>query len=155
MFERRLKSLLLIPLLFGIVLVGRLYQLQIAQGEDYERKAEEALISPRKFLPPLRGRILDRFGRTLVSDEPAYDVCVYYGVLSKDPSYLQRLARRLKRGESSWQSASSLALETEIRHRIKRMWNTLEAVSQTPMRVLFEHRDAICSRVDLQCQGRL
>ena len=148
MFERRLKSLLLIPLLFGIVLIGRLYQLQIAQGEDYERKAEEALVSPRKFLPPLRGRILDRFGRTLVSDEPAYDVCVYYGALSVDPSYLQRLARRLKRGEPTWQSVSSLALETEIRQRIKRMWITLEAVSQTPLRVLLERRGAICSRVD-------
>lgn len=148
MFERRLKIVLLIPLLFGLVLTARLYQLQIAQGVDYERKAEEALVSPRTFLPPLRGRILDRFGRTLVSDEPAYDVTVYFGALGMDASYLQRLARRLKRREPSWQAASSRKLEAEINRRIKRMWNTLEQVSGTPMRELRERRDAICARVD-------
>ncbi len=82
MFERRLKVLLLLPGLCGAAIVWRLFTLQVFGGAEYRDMAEAALIAPRRFLPPLRGRILDRTGRVLVSDEPAHDVTVHYGVIS-------------------------------------------------------------------------
>ena len=43
------------------VLAGRLYQLQIRDGEQYMVEAEDNRISERLIAPP-RGRIMDRFG---------------------------------------------------------------------------------------------
>jgi len=148
MFERRLKAFLILPIVCGLVLVGRLYQLQIAQGDEYARLADAALISPKQFLPPLRGRILDRFGRALVSDQPAYDVTVHYGVLSWDKSYLLRLAATLRKKSPRWQAATDDELEAEITRRIARMWTTIPDVSGQPMRRLVERRDAISRTVE-------
>lgn len=148
MFERRLRFVLLVPILCGTVLVTRLFQLQVVQGDAYQQKADKALVAPRQFLPPLRGRILDRFGQNLVSDEPATDVTIHYGALNLDDSYLQRLANRLKRHEHRWRSASPAELEAEVSRRIAEMWSTLQRVSGIPLSTLRERRDAICSSVE-------
>ena len=50
------------------VLGGRLYQLQIRNGQEYLVEAEDNRVSERLIAPP-RGRILDRFGVELVLDE--------------------------------------------------------------------------------------
>ena len=55
---------------FGL-LAGRLYQLQILEGEDYLTRAENNRISER-LLAPRRGRILDRFGVELASSRRNY-----------------------------------------------------------------------------------
>jgi len=55
------------------VLGGRLYQLQIVNGEEYMTRAEENRVS-RRLLAPLRGRILDRFGTELASNRRNYRV---------------------------------------------------------------------------------
>ncbi|MEO0550680.1 MAG: penicillin-binding protein 2 [Pseudomonadota bacterium] len=56
-------------LLFG-GLIARLFQLQILEGEKYQTAAKENGI--RSILaPPLRGQILDRFGRPLASHRQA------------------------------------------------------------------------------------
>ena len=47
MFERRLKIVLSLPILCGIVIIARLYQLQIVQGNEYQRLADAALVSPK------------------------------------------------------------------------------------------------------------
>jgi penicillin-binding protein 2 len=57
------------------VLAGRLYQLQILEGEDYEVQAEANRISPRLIAPP-RGRILDRFGTELANNKRNYRVLI-------------------------------------------------------------------------------
>jgi len=55
------------------VLAGRLYQLQIVNGEEYMTRAEENRVS-RRLLAPLRGRILDRFGTELATNRRNYRV---------------------------------------------------------------------------------
>lgn len=55
------------------VLAGRLYQLQIVNGDEYRTKAEENRVSQR-LLAPLRGRILDRFGTELANNRRNYRV---------------------------------------------------------------------------------
>ena len=59
---------------FG-VLAGRLYQLQIENGELYRDQAEDNRINQR-LLAPLRGRILDRFGVALAGNRRNYRVLI-------------------------------------------------------------------------------
>jgi penicillin-binding protein 2 len=55
------------------VLAGRLYQLQIRDGDEYKEEAEDNRISERLIAPP-RGRILDRFGVELANNLRNYRV---------------------------------------------------------------------------------
>jgi penicillin-binding protein 2 len=55
------------------ILTGRLYQLQIRDGEEYRLAAENNRISERLIAPP-RGRILDRFGVELAANRRNYRV---------------------------------------------------------------------------------
>lgn len=148
MFERRLKMVLFIPIVWGVVLVLRLFQLQVVQGGDFERRAEEALVAPRQILPALRGRIIDRVGNVLASDEPALDVTVHYGVLIEDAAYLDALAGRIRRDDPAWREADSEALQGEVRRRIDRMWRVLAAASGRSLLELDQRRDAICTSVE-------
>jgi penicillin-binding protein 2 len=59
---------------FG-VLAGRLYQLQIVDGDSYLTQAEDNRISLRLLAPP-RGRIHDRFGVPLAGSRRNYRVLV-------------------------------------------------------------------------------
>jgi penicillin-binding protein 2 len=60
--------------IFG-VLAGRLYQLQVIDGESYLNQAEENRISERLLVPP-RGRIFDRFGTALAANRRNYRVLI-------------------------------------------------------------------------------
>ena len=55
------------------VLAGRLYQLQIRDGDEYKTEAEDNRINERLLAPP-RGRILDRFGVELANNRRNYRV---------------------------------------------------------------------------------
>jgi penicillin-binding protein 2 len=55
------------------VLAGRLYQLQIRNGDQYKVEAEDNRVSERLIAPP-RGRIMDRFGVELANSRRNYRV---------------------------------------------------------------------------------
>jgi len=55
------------------VLGGRLYQLQIEDGDQYKLQAEANRVSLH-LVPPARGRIIDRFGTELASNRRNYRV---------------------------------------------------------------------------------
>src|ERR1700745_3973864 len=57
------------------ILGGRLYQLQIRNGDEYKEEAEDNRISQHLIAPP-RGRILDRFGVELASNRRNYRVLI-------------------------------------------------------------------------------
>lgn len=57
------------------VLAGRLYQLQIRDGEEYMTAAEENRVSQRPVAPP-RGRVLDRFGTEMATNRRNYRVMI-------------------------------------------------------------------------------
>ncbi|MDU5951043.1 MAG: stage V sporulation protein D, partial [Paenibacillus macerans] len=61
--------------LFFAVLIGRVFWLQIVQGDFWQAHAE-ALWSTRKDLPATRGTITDRKGDVLAMDAPAYTVAI-------------------------------------------------------------------------------
>jgi len=55
------------------VLAGRLYQLQVVQGEQFRTRSEENRVSERLVAPP-RGRIFDRFGVELANNRRNFRV---------------------------------------------------------------------------------
>lgn len=57
------------------LMAGRLYQLQVVDGDQYFAQAEENRISDRLLTPP-RSRILDRFGVPLATSRRNYRVMV-------------------------------------------------------------------------------
>lgn len=56
-----------------VVLVSRLYQLQILEGEAYKERADENFVKEIR-VPADRGLMLDRNRRVLVDSRPSYDV---------------------------------------------------------------------------------
>jgi penicillin-binding protein 2 len=57
------------------VLAGRLYQLQILEGDEYKTEAEDNRVNQRLVAPP-RGRIVDRFGVELANNRRNYRVMI-------------------------------------------------------------------------------
>jgi penicillin-binding protein 2 len=55
------------------VLGGRLYQLEVLEGDQFKTKSEENRVSERLVAPP-RGRILDRFGVELANNRQNFRV---------------------------------------------------------------------------------
>ncbi len=97
MFNRRLKVFIVLLLVLGAVIAARLMQLQVVRGNLYRKLADEALERLPRHIPAVRGRIFDRYGRLLASDEPSWDVCMDYGALDGDETYIRRQADRWRR----------------------------------------------------------
>jgi len=70
-FTRRLAILAGLKAVLVGTLAGRLYYLQVVEGEKYTLLADENRISRRILFPP-RGLIVDRFGIPLASNSPSY-----------------------------------------------------------------------------------
>ena len=56
-----------------IILLSRLWYLQILNGDDYRQKSENNRVRIRPIVAA-RGMILDRFGKVMVDNRPAFDV---------------------------------------------------------------------------------
>jgi penicillin-binding protein 2 len=78
-----------------LTLVGRLYLLQILQGDEYKEKAEGNFVKEIRQ-PADRGHFLDRNGRILVDSRPSYDVTLTpYFCRKQCDEVLARLAAML------------------------------------------------------------
>jgi penicillin-binding protein 2 len=58
-----------------LILVGRLWQLQIVRGDQYHQRSTDNFVKERK-LPAVRGLIKDRHGVVLVDNRPAFSIWV-------------------------------------------------------------------------------
>src|SRR5512137_2065801 len=56
-----------------LVLLSRLYHLQILRGEEYKGRADENFVKELR-VPADRGLVLDRARKVLVDSRPSYDV---------------------------------------------------------------------------------
>jgi len=88
------------------LLAGRLYYLQIVQGQDYLQMAEENRINLR-VIAPSRGRILDRSGAPLALNDQTYRVVL----LPEQVENLEDLLKKLSK---------YVALDDADRRRIER-----------------------------------
>jgi len=94
-YRPRYRWLLLAAGLVFLLLIGRLAQLQLTQGQEYEE------LSRRNFLrqveiPATRGMILDRKGRVLVDSRPSYEVLATPAFVSDAAALMERLGRILE-----------------------------------------------------------
>jgi penicillin-binding protein 2 len=77
-FRTRYKWMALFATLALLVVIGRLFQLQVLEGEEYSAIAHENIIR-RIVLPTTRGVVRDANGKVLASTRPAFDVEVVPG----------------------------------------------------------------------------
>ncbi|HEX2690942.1 MAG TPA: penicillin-binding protein 2 [Kofleriaceae bacterium] len=71
--HRRLKWVALIGIGALVVLIGRLWQLQVMRGESYYERTVSNVVKER-YLPSVRGKIVDRNGVPLADNRPAFNL---------------------------------------------------------------------------------
>jgi penicillin-binding protein 2 len=71
--HRRLGWLLAVLLVAFVVLVARLWQLQVVRGNEYFEAARSNVVDER-YLPSVRGKIVDRNRVPLVDNRPAFNI---------------------------------------------------------------------------------
>jgi penicillin-binding protein 2 len=81
-------------LLIFLILVARLWQLQIIHGSEYAMKAERNRIRTIELVAP-RGTISDRYGRPLVENRPSFDVLLYRESMKDQSSTIRFLKEKL------------------------------------------------------------
>ncbi|MCG3127576.1 MAG: Peptidoglycan D,D-transpeptidase MrdA [Phycisphaerae bacterium] len=149
MFESRLKWFSFLLGLLALAIVLRLVDIQLLHAADYELLAGRILTRAPVLLPAVRGSILDRDGQVLVCDEPAYDVCVHYGVLSGNDDYLPAVARELRRRGERPAGTPLREIVAELRMQITEvMWPRLAAITGVSVADLIERGERIRARVE-------
>lgn len=73
--EPRYKYLLVVVAVFLLVVIGRLYYLQVIKGEFYHFFSTENSIKETK-IPAVRGMIFDRRGQALVENRPSFELSI-------------------------------------------------------------------------------
>lgn len=91
-FTRRAALLGGIQGLAFVALAGRMYYLQILKTDQYTMLAEENRVSMR-LLAPLRGNVVDRYGRVLASNRQNYRAMLIAEQTPEIEATLDRLAR--------------------------------------------------------------
>nr|CRH04470.1 putative Penicillin-binding protein 2 [Candidatus Magnetococcus massalia] len=136
-FDARRRILLLGGIKGGLflILAGRLFQLQVLKGGTYQDLAEDNRISWHP-VPAPRGRIFDRYGRTLVENSPDYRLMA----TPERAENFQSLLKRLQPHVGLTDEEIELALEQARTQRsflpvsIKKQL-TWEAVSRVEARI--------------------
>ncbi len=80
-------------------LIGRLYYLQVVEADTYRMLADENRINMR-LLPPLRGRITDRFGEGLAVNRQTYQLALVSEQTDSVAETLERIAALIELSES-------------------------------------------------------
>lgn len=94
-YRQRLSGALILVVAAFLVLLARLYYLQIVKGEDYRRQSQNNWVRLQS-IPPPRGLIFDRKGTLLVDNRPSFSVSMVRED-AKDPRAVAlRLADLLK-----------------------------------------------------------
>jgi len=91
-FTRRAALLAGIQGVAFVALAGRMYYLQVLKTDQYRMLAEENRVSMR-LLAPLRGDIVDRFGRVLASNRQNYRAMLISEQTPDVEATLERLSR--------------------------------------------------------------
>jgi len=100
-----------------LVLLSRLYQLQIVRGDEYKEKADDNFVKELRQ-PADRGLVLDRSRRVLVDSRPSYDVTLTPAFCGKQcDDVITRLATLLSLSQDEIERARDL---TESARKLER-----------------------------------
>ena len=89
--ESRLTAAVLFIAVVWLVLIARLFYLQVLEGDRYRVSAERNSVRTHRVMAP-RGMILDRSRRILVDSRPSFDVLVVPNETRDLPTTLRRVA---------------------------------------------------------------
>lgn len=88
--KKRVIGTVIIVVLFFVLILSRLWYLQVYNGDEYERKAENNRVRTNQIAAP-RGHIFDRQGHPIVTNRPSFNV-----VLVREDSHdLDDILKRL------------------------------------------------------------
>jgi penicillin-binding protein 2 len=90
-FDRRVVLAMLIVVAVWGALLGRLFYLQVVEGERHRKSAERNSVRTHRLIAP-RGMILDRSGMILVDSRPSHDVLVVPHETPSLDTTLERIA---------------------------------------------------------------
>jgi penicillin-binding protein 2 len=85
-FRRRFRWMVLTVIASFLVLVGRLVELQLAEGDVHRAQARRNIVSEVP-LPTTRGVIRDAFGKVLSANRPSYNVYVHPSIIDLDKTW--------------------------------------------------------------------
>lgn len=153
MFRRRLGLLYALILLAMLVITGQLVRLTVVEGAERLRQAERPLVMER-WIPTQRGRILDRKGRVLAEDRPAYDILVDYPMITGVWAY-ERAAQEARRAHRDRWPELDRAQRDELieryapayREELESLWRRLAEIGGTDRADLERRRTRIVQRV--------
>ncbi len=101
MYHRRLALLSLAFLAPLVVVFTRVGYLTTAGAAELSERAERALLR-QQWTPTVRGRILDRKGRVLAQDRPAFEIRVDYAAISGEWAYTQAHREASAKNRAAW-----------------------------------------------------
>jgi penicillin-binding protein 2 len=155
MFHRRLLLLMAAFVALSGLLMGQLYRLTVVQGELHREDAEKVL-SARRLVDTIRGRILDRRGRVLAEDRPCYDILVDYDVINGQWSYSKARAVALRDHRRTWPEMrfeEREALIAQYREpfdrQVDELWDLLCSRGDTDRATIDERKADIIARVQM------
>lgn len=94
-----LRARIIVPvgilILFFAIIMLRLWTLQIVKGDEYQQEAESNRYRERQ-IPAPRGRILDQYGREIVSNRPSFNVVMVRDRKGDVGELLEKLSPVLK-----------------------------------------------------------
>ncbi len=153
MFQRRIVLLGWLTTLGFLALLAQLARLTIAQGQARRAEAESRLVVER-WLPTVRGRILDRRGRVLAKDRPSYDVAVAFPVITGSWAYTQAAREARRAHADEWRQLSDAQREALIQQRLgpyeeqlDRMWDRFAALAGLTREEIEERKQRIIADV--------
>lgn len=126
--QKRLRWIAVIGIGALALLVGRLWQLQFMRGDGYYERTVSNVVKER-YLPAVRGQILDRKGVPLASNRPAFNIYItpkqitpevtseLVRMLGLDDDELGKLQERLALGAKHDRKTPVLVLEDQGRDR--------------------------------------
>jgi len=107
-FKHRLNGIFFIIIAAVVILLSRLFYLQVLNGEEYRRLSENNCIRLQS-IEPSRGLIYDTSGRLLVDNRPTYDLCV----IVRDAKPLKETIKNL----ASYIQASEFELMNKVKSK--------------------------------------
>ncbi len=149
MFHRRLLLLLTLGALGGAALVAQAVRLTVVEGDVWLDAAEQRLVAER-WTPTTRGRILDRHGRVLAEERPAFDLMVDYEVITGGWAESEAWTRAWQEHRTEWRQLGAAERQRRMEARLPaleaeldRMWNELAAALGTTRSDLESRKDEI------------
>ena len=126
--HRRLRWVAMVFACLFVLLVGRLWQLQVMRGDSYYERTVSNVVKER-YLPSVRGKILDKKGAPLADNRPAFNIyatpaeltpqvkAVLAQLLGLDDDELATIDARLEVGVKRDRGAPIVILEDQGRER--------------------------------------